>query len=67
MVKKRGIKVLTDLLNLKGVKVISQRIHEGIGMLLQTESTKSYSICPHCGTKSEKLPQNHRHIINVSC
>jgi|SRR5579883_741482 len=63
MVKKRGIKVLTDLLDLKGVKVISQRIHDGIGILLQTESITSYSICPRCGTKSEKLHQNHRHII----
>lgn len=63
MLKKRGIKVLTDLLDLKGVKVISQRIHDGIGIILETESTKSYSICPNCGTKSEKLHQNHRHII----
>lgn len=42
---------------------ISQRIHDGIGIILETESTESYSICPHCGTKSEKLHQNHRHII----
>ncbi|MBD2165974.1 ISL3 family transposase [Calothrix membranacea FACHB-236] len=53
MNKKRGIKNLTELLDLKDVKVISQRIHGGIGIIFQTESTKSYSICPHCGTKSQ--------------
>lgn len=63
MNKKRGIKNLTELLDLKDVKVISQRIHAGIGIIFQTESTKSYSICPHCGTKSQKLHQNHRHIV----
>ena len=63
MNKKRGIKILTELLDLKDVKVISQRLHAGIGILLQTESIKSYSICPRCGTSSHKLHQNHRHIV----
>jgi transposase len=63
MMKKRGIKILTDILDLKDVKVVSQRIHDGIGIILQTESIKSYSVCPNCGTKSEKLHQNHRHIV----
>ena len=48
---------------MKDVKVISQRLHAGIGILLQTESIKSYSICPRCGTSSHKLHQNHRHIV----
>ncbi|WP_277927989.1 transposase family protein [Nostoc punctiforme] len=39
------------------------RIHASIGIIFQTESTKSYSICPHCGTKSQKLHQNYRHIL----
>ena len=63
MNKKRGIKILTELLDLKDVKVISQRLHAGIGILLRTESIKSYSICPRCGTSSHKLHQNHRHIV----
>ncbi len=63
MSKKRGIKILTELLDLKDVKVRSQHLHAGIGIILQTESIKSYSICPNCGTKSHKLHQNHRHII----
>ena len=66
MVKKRAIKILTEILELKDVKVISQRIHKGIGIILQTESIKSYSVCPYCGTKSEKLHQNHRHIVHLN-
>jgi len=32
-------------------------------MILQTASTKSYSTCPRCGTKSHRLHQNHRYIV----
>lgn len=63
MVNKRDIKILTEILDLEEVKVVSHRLHDGIGMILQTEPIKSYSICPYCGTKSSKLHQNHRHII----
>ncbi len=63
MVQKINIKILTELLDLEEVKVISYRLHDGIGMILQTSPVKSYSICPRCGTKSSKLHQNHRHII----
>lgn len=63
MVKKRAITILTKLLDLKDVKVVGQRLHAGVGIILQTESMKSCSLCPQCGTKSEKLHQNHRYII----
>lgn len=63
MVNKRDIKILTEILDLSEVKVISHRLHDGIGIILQTEPIISYSICPRCGTKSSKLHQNHRHII----
>jgi transposase len=63
MIKKRAIKVLTELLGLKDIKVVGESLYDGIGVILQTESTISYSVCPHCGTKSEKLHQNHRHIV----
>ncbi|OYD90979.1 ISL3 family transposase [Nostoc sp. 'Peltigera membranacea cyanobiont' 210A] len=55
--------MLTELLDLKDVKVISHRLHVGIGMILQIESIKSYSTCPRCGTKSHRLHQNHRYIV----
>ncbi|WP_290889076.1 transposase family protein [Fischerella sp.] len=63
MMKKRAIKVLTELLGLKDIKVVGENLYDGIGVILQTQSTISYSVCPHCGTKSEKLHQNHRHIV----
>lgn len=63
MTSKRDIKILTELLDLGDIKVISHRLHDGIGIILQTESKKLYSICPRCGTKSQKLHQNHRHIV----
>ncbi len=63
MTSKRDIKILTELLDLGDIKVISHRLHYGIGIILQTESRKIYSTCPRCGTKSQKLHQNHRHIV----
>ncbi|WP_442939745.1 ISL3 family transposase [Nostoc sp.] len=63
MSSKRDIKILTELLDLGDIKVISHRLHDGIGIILQTESKKLYSTCPRCGTKSQKLHQNHRHIV----
>ncbi|MGJ5674496.1 MAG: ISL3 family transposase [Nostochopsis sp.] len=63
MTSKRDIKIFTELLDLGDIKVRSHRLHDGIGIILQTESKKLYSICPRCGTKSQKLHQNHRHIV----
>ncbi len=63
MTGKRDIKILTELLDLSGVKVISHRLHVEIGMILQVEQEKPFSVCPKCGTTSHKLHQNHRHII----
>lgn len=63
MNRKQNIKILTEILDLKDVKVISHRLHVGIGMILQIESIKSYSTCPRCGTKSHRLHQNHRYIV----
>jgi transposase len=54
---------LTEIFDLSDVKVISHRLHTGIGMILQIEQEKSFSTCPKCGTTSHKLHQNHRHII----
>lgn len=60
---KKGIKLLTELLNLEGVKVYSHRQHEGIGIILQIEAIKRKSVCPRCGLASHRLHQNHRYII----
>ncbi len=63
MNRKKGIKILTELVNIEDIKVISHRQHEGIGIILQVEPNKKESICPRCGTKSQRLHQNHRHIV----
>lgn len=63
MNRQQNIKILTELLDLKDVKVISHRLHIGIGIILQIASIKSYSTCPRCGTKSHRLHQNHRYIV----
>lgn len=63
MIHKNDIKILTELLDLNDIKVISHRLHAGIGIILQTESKTLDATCPNCGTKSHKLHQNHRHII----
>lgn len=63
MTFKSGNKLLTELLNIKGIKVISKRQHEGIGIIFQVEPLNKESICPHCGTLSYRLHQNHRYLI----
>ena len=35
----------------------------GIGIILQVESTERESHCHHCGTKSNRLHQNHRYVV----
>ncbi|MEG4838802.1 ISL3 family transposase [Microcoleus sp. B9-D4] len=57
---KKEIKFLTKLLNIEGIKVISHRQHEGIGIILQVEGIGKESNCPRCGKKSHRLHQNHR-------
>jgi transposase len=63
MNRKKGIKILTELLNIEDIKVISHRQHESIGIILQIEPAKKESVCPRCRTKSQRLHQNHRYIL----
>jgi transposase len=60
---KKEIKFLTKLLNIEGIKVISHRQHEGIGIILQVEGIGKESNCPRCGKKSHRLHQNHRYLV----
>jgi transposase len=63
MTSKKEIKLLTELLELSGVKVVSRHQYKGIGILLQIEPIAQESICHRCGEKSHKLHQNHRYIV----
>ena len=63
MTTKKGTKVLTELLNIQGIKVTQISQVPGIGIILQVESIHKESHCYHCGTKSNRLHQNHRYIV----
>jgi transposase len=63
MSTKKECKLLTQILDLKGIQVRSHREHEGIGIILQVESGVNSSACIRCGQKSSRLHQNHRHIV----
>ena len=63
MLTKKELQLLTEVLNLEGVKVTSKHQHEGIGIILEIESSVKTSVCQRCGLKSDKLHQNHRQII----
>jgi transposase len=63
MTTKKGTKVLTELLNIQGIKVTQMSQQPGIGIILQVESIERESHCHHCGTKSNRLHQNHRYVV----
>ncbi len=52
MASKKEIKLLTELINLKEIKVISHRQYQNVGIILQVESISRDAICPRCQTKS---------------
>ena len=51
--------LMSQLLNLEGVRVIDYRIIEGIGIILSLENTKKEVVCPSCGQTTELLHQNN--------
>lgn len=63
MTTKKGTKVITDILNIEGIKVVQMSQLPGIGIILQVESIQRESHCHHCGTKSNRLHQNHRYVV----
>ena len=63
MFTKKEVKLLTEVLNLEGVKVAAKHQHEGIGIISRIESIEKKSVCNRCGLKSDKLHQNHQQII----
>jgi len=50
-------------LNLEGTSIQGYRHLENVGIVFRIESKKKKAICPRCGLESDKLHQNHRHLV----
>ena len=59
MASNSELHLMTQLLNLEGVKVKDYRLIEGIGIILSLENTKKQVVCPSCGQTTELLHQNN--------
>jgi len=62
-----GIKLhnqkLTEILNLPNQEVVGMQSFEGIGIVLHIESQRKGGVCPRCGSKSDRIHENHYHTI----
>jgi len=54
--------LLTELLNIEGVEVTGYKSDQDF-IAFEVRSLNQASICPHCGTKSQIVHQNHYHLI----
>lgn len=59
MASNSELRLMNQLLNLEGVKVIDYRIIEGIGIILSLENTQKKVLCPSCRKTTELLHQNN--------
>ena len=55
--------ILDKFLNLKGTSIQGYLHLENIGIVCRIESKNQKATCPHCGLESDKLHQNHRHLV----
>ncbi|MFM7790833.1 MAG: transposase family protein, partial [Microcystis panniformis] len=55
--------ILDKFLNLKGTSIQGYLHLENIGIVCRIESKNQKAICPRCGLESDKLHQNHRHLV----
>ncbi|MCU7242404.1 MAG: transposase family protein, partial [Microcystis aeruginosa WS75] len=55
--------ILDKFLNLQGTCIQGYRHLENIGIVFRIESKNQKAACPRCGLESDKLHQNHRHLV----
>ena len=55
--------ILDKFLNLQGTSIQGYLHLENIGIVCRIESKNQKATCPHCGLESDKLHQNHRHLV----
>lgn len=56
-------KILTQLLDLPGNKVVGYTYPHEKQIILTLEAEEKEAICPRCDRKSHRLHQNHVHLI----
>ena len=55
--------MLTQLLNIPGVKVVGNTEVHSQELILTIEAEKKEAICPICHHKSKQIHQNHTYLI----
>jgi transposase len=55
--------ILDKFLNLQGTCIQGYLHLENIGIVCRIESKNQKATCPRCGLESDKLHQNHRHLV----
>ena len=55
--------ILDKFLNLEGISIQGYRHLESIGIVFRIESKNKKATCPRCRLESDKLHQNHRHLV----
>jgi transposase len=53
---------MTQLLNLPEI-IVESNIQEGSTLILSVSKKEKSAICPHCGTLSRNLHQNHNYLV----
>jgi transposase len=59
MSSKSQLNTINEILNIDGMTVTAYKIVDEIGYFIYLASNQSKAVCPHCGTESNKLHQNH--------
>jgi transposase len=62
MTAKKELEFFTEMLGIEGVRVQSRQIAEGC-LFIVIESEDKRATCPKCGHTTNKLHQNHWHLI----
>jgi len=63
MASKSELNLMTEILDLEGVKVIDYRLIEGIGIVLSLENTKKQVLCEKCGKTTDRIHTNNYQLV----
>ena len=61
--RKSHNKLLTEILKIPGNVVSSYQLQSTIGIIVKIEPEQQQATCPRCGHSSQRLHQNHWHLI----